>query len=398
MRHSTQNIRTSHVGRLSPPAGFEDTAGRLVRGEVGDDEMAARVVPVVAGVVKRQVELGIDCIGDGEYWSSAGIKSFDQLMTGLATRPLRPGEVGAMRESTRERDVFRTLYADMDRVGTMACVPGERPIPRATERVIVAEPVKSKGTAAIQRQLACFREAIAHSGVAVDEAFVPALAPGWLDHFIYNEHYRTDEEFVYALADAVSDKYRAIVEAGFILQIDDPGIATSWDMIKPEPTLADYRKYVTLRIEALNHALRGIPPEKVRYHWCWGSWHGAHVNDIPLHHIIDIALKVAAQTYSFEAANARHQHEIDTWKDVKLAPGTLLMPGVISHATNIVEHPELVARRLVDWAAIVGRENVVGGADCGMGGRVHAEIGWAKLASLAEGARLASAALWPRAG
>jgi len=235
---------------------------------------------------------------------------------------------------------------------------------------------------------------IARSGVALDEAFVPALAPGWLDHFIYNEDFGTDEEFVYALADAMRDKYRAIVEAGFILQIDDPGIATSWDMLKPEPSLTDYRKYVLLRIEALNHALAGIQPEKVRYHWCWGSWHGAHVNDIPLEHIIDIALKVKAQTYSFEAANVRHQHEMEVWKETKLTPGTILMPGVISHATNIVEHPELIARRLVDWAGIVGRENVVGGADCGMGGRVHAEIGWTKLAALAEGAALATKTLW----
>jgi 5-methyltetrahydropteroyltriglutamate--homocysteine methyltransferase len=394
MKHSTDKIRTSHVGRLSPPTGFEDTAARLARGEVGDPEVAARVVSVVAEVVKRQVEIGIDCIGDGEYWSAIGIKSFDQQMTGLTTRPLQPGEVAAMRESTRERDVFRILYADMDRVGTIACVPGERPIPRAAERVIVSSPVRSKGTAATERQLACFEAAIARAGVALDEAFVPALAPGWLDHFIYNEQYKTDEEFVYALADAMSDKYHAIVDAGFILQIDDPGIATSWDMIKPEPSIPDYRKYVELRIEALNHALNGISPERVRYHWCWGSWHGAHVNDIPLRHIIDIGLKVNAQTYSFEAANVRHQHEIDVWKEVKLAPGTILMPGVISHATNIVEHPELVARRLVDWANVVGRENVVGGADCGMGGRVHAEIGWAKLAALTEGAALATKTLW----
>ena len=394
MKNSTQKIRTSHCGRLPAPVGFEDTAFRLARGEVGDAEATTSVVPVVAGIVKRQVEIGIDCISDGEYWSASAIKSFGQHMTGLGMRRLQPGEVAAMRESTRERDTFRMLYADMDRVGTMACVPGERPIPRATERIVVTGPVRSQGTDAISRQLECFKTAIAQSGVAVDEAFVPALAPGWLDHFIYNEYYKTDEEFVYALAGAMSDKYRAIVDAGFILQIDDPGIATSWDMIKPEPSLADYRKYIALRSEALNHALAGIPPEKVRYHWCWGSWHGAHVNDIPLRHIIDIALKVNAQTYSFEAANVRHAHEIDVWRDVKLAPGTILMPGVISHATNIVEHPELIARRLADWAGVVGRENVVGGADCGMGGRVHAEIGWAKLAALAEGAAIATRALW----
>jgi len=351
MKNSAQRIRTSHVGRLPVPSGFEETALRLARGEVGGEEVAAQVVPAVADVVKRQVEIGLDCIGDGEYWSALDIRWFDQQMTGLGTRPLKPDEV-------------------------------------------VNGPIKSRGTAATQRQLDCFKAAIARSDVALDEAFVPALAPGWLDHFIYNEHYSTDEEFVYALADAMRDKYRAIVEAGFILQIDDPGIATSWDMLKPEPSLADYRKYVTLRIEALNHALAGIPPEKVRYHWCWGSWHGAHVNDISLEHIIDIALKVKAQSYSFEAANVRHQHEIEVWKETKLAPSTILMPGVISHATNIVEHPELIARRLVDWAGIVGRENVVGGADCGMGGRVHAEIGWAKLAVLAEGAALATKTLW----
>jgi 5-methyltetrahydropteroyltriglutamate--homocysteine methyltransferase len=394
MKNSAQRIRTSHVGRLPVPAGFEETAIRLVNGEVSDEEVATRVVPAVADAVKRQVEIGLDCIGDGEYWSGLDVKWFDQQMTGLSTRPLNPGEVGTMRESTRERDVFHTLYADMDRVGTIACIPGERPRPPARERIIVSGPVKSKGTAVTKRQLECFKAAITRSGIAVDEAFVPALAPGWLDHFIYNEHYKTDEEFVYALADAMSDKYREIVEEGFILQIDDPGIATSWDMIKPEPSLPDYRKYVTLRIEALNYALTGIPPEKVRYHWCWGSWHGAHVNDIPLKYIIDIALKVKAQTYSFEAANVRHQHEMGAWKEVKLAPDTILMPGVISHATNIVEHPELVARRLIDWAAIVGRENIVGGADCGMGGRVHAEIGWSKLAALVEGAALATKTLW----
>lgn len=394
MKHSTDKIRTTHCGRLPTPPGFEEMAFRLARGEASDEEVRAKVVPVVTDAVKHQVDIGIDCVGDGEYWSGLGLKWYEQQMTGLSTRPLKSGETASMRESTRERDSFRRLYADMDRVGTIACIPGERPIPPARERLVVSAPLKSKGPATTERQLACFNEAIAKSSVTLDETFVPALAPGWLDHFIYNEHYKTDEEFVYGLADAMADKYRAIAAAGHVLQIDDPGIATSWDMLKPEPSLADYRKYVTVRIEALNHALKGIPAEQVRYHWCWGSWHGAHVNDIPLKHIIDIALKVNAQTYSFEAANVRHEHEIELWKEVKLQPGTILMPGVISHATNIVEHPELIARRLVNWAGIVGRENVLAGADCGMGGRVHGEIGWAKLASLGEGAALATKALW----
>jgi 5-methyltetrahydropteroyltriglutamate--homocysteine methyltransferase len=396
MKNSAQKIRTSHCGRLPNPPGFDEMAFRLASGQATDAEVKSQVEPVVADAIKRQVEIGIDCIGDGEFWSGLGLRWYEQQMSGLTARPLREGEVAAMRESTRERDVFRTLYADMDRVGTIACIPGERPIPRAQQRLVVSGPVASKGIAGTQRQLGCFKGALARAGVAVDETFVPALAPGWLDHFIYNEYYKTDEEFVYALADAMTDKYHAIVDAGFILQIDDPGIATSWDMIKPEPGMADYRKYITLRMEALNHALKGIPPEKVRYHFCWGSWHGAHVNDISLKHIIDVALSAHAQCCSFEAGNVRHEHEIDLWKEQKLAPGMILMPGVISHATNIVEHPELVARRLVAWAGIVGRENVMGGADCGMGGRVHGEIGWAKLAALGEGAAIASKALWRR--
>src|SRR6266853_882614 len=278
MKNSAQKIRTSHVGRLPVPSGFEETALRLARGEGGDEEVAAQVVPVVADVVKRQVGSGLACIGDGEYWSALDIRWFYQQMTGLRTRLLKPGEVGSMRESTRERDVFRTLYGDMDRVGTIACIPGERPRPPTCERIIVNGPIKSRGTAATLRQLDCFKAAIARSGVALDEAFVPALAPGWLDHFIYNEHYGTDEEFVYALADAMRDKYQAIVEADFTRQIDDPGIPPSWDMLKPEPSLADYRKSVTFRIEALNHPLTGIHPEKVRYHWCWGAAGTAHMS------------------------------------------------------------------------------------------------------------------------
>ncbi|MGH7088835.1 MAG: hypothetical protein ACREFQ_08030, partial [Stellaceae bacterium] len=272
MKNSTQKIRVSHVGRLPTPPGFDPVAFRLAAGEVEDAEVQTRVVPAVADAIKRQVEIGIDCVGDGEYWSGLGRRWYESLMSGLGSRPLRPGEVAAMRESTRERDKFTRLYADMDRIGTIACIPGERPIPRAAERVIVAGPLESTGTAQTLRQLDCFKAAVARAGVTPDETFVPALAPGWLDHFIYNEYYKSDEEFVFGLADAMADKYRAIVDAGHVLQIDDPGIVTSWDMLKPEPSLADYRKYITLRMEALNHALKGIPPERVRYHFCWGSW------------------------------------------------------------------------------------------------------------------------------
>jgi len=185
-----------------------------------------------------------------------------------------------------------------------------------------------------------------------------------------------------------------VVAAGFVLQIDDPGLPDWWDMLKPEPTIEAYRKFARLRIDAVNHALVGIPEEKVRYHLCWGSWHGPHTHDLPLEHIIDLILEVKAQTYSFEAANVRHEHEWRVWQKAKLPAGKMLMPGVVSHATNLVEHPALVADRILRYAKIVGRENVVAGTDCGLGGRVHADLVWAKLRTLVEGARLASTSLW----
>jgi 5-methyltetrahydropteroyltriglutamate--homocysteine methyltransferase len=268
-------------------------------------------------------------------------------------------------------------------------------MPPVTARVVARGPVKSKGPEAINRQLDTFKAAIERAGVNVEEAFVPVLAPGWLDHFIFNEYYKTEEEFLFALADALREEYRAVVAAGFILQVDDPGLPDWWDMLKPEPSVEAYRQFARLRIDAVNHALAGIPEDKVRYHLCWGSWHGPHTHDLPLEHIIDLILEVKVQTYSFEAANVRHEHEWRVWQEAKLPDGKTLMPGVVSHATNLVEHPQLVADRILRYAAIVGRENVVAGTDCGLGGRVHADLAWAKLRTLAEGARIASRSLWP---
>jgi 5-methyltetrahydropteroyltriglutamate--homocysteine methyltransferase len=282
----------------------------------------------------------------------------------------------------------------MDRMGTLFFTPGEKPMPPDRVRMIATGPVKAKGTQAINRELAAFKAAIARSGSRAGEAFFCVIAPGWLDHFIYNEYYRTDEEFIFALAEALRDEYRAVVNAGFVLQIDDPGLVDWWDMIKPAVSVAEYRKFAKLRIDAINHALAGIPQDKVRYHLCWGSWHGPHTHDLPLQHITDLLLQVNAQTYSFEAANVRHEHEWKIWKDIRLPDGKMLLPGVVSHATNIVEHPELVADRILRFAQVVGRENVIAGTDCGLGTRVHAEIAWAKLRVLVEGAQLASKALW----
>lgn len=397
MQRSTTRIRTSHVGRLPPPKGWEDMPARLANAEVIDSgEIASHMVPAIAETVKKQVEIGIDCINDGEFWTARSLAHYAAHFTGLEARPVKVGEPPTTRHSTRERDEFRDFYADMDKLGTLFFVPGEKPMPPMTERVIARGPVKSRGPQAINREIDAFRAAIDRSGSKVEEAFIAVLAPGWLDHFIFNEYYNTDEEFLFALAEAVREEYRAVVSAGFVLQIDDPGLPDWWDMIKPEPTVEEYRKFAKLRIEAVNHALVGIPEEKVRYHLCWGSWHGPHTHDLPLEHIVDLVLAVKAQTYSFEAGNVRHEHEWRAWQEVKVPPGKILMPGVVSHATNLVEHPQLVADRILRYTAIVGRENVIAGTDCGLGGRVHAELAWAKLRALVEGAQLASKNLWRR--
>jgi 5-methyltetrahydropteroyltriglutamate--homocysteine methyltransferase len=397
MKRSETAIRTSHAGRL-PPVGaaagnYASWSPRSAGGPVTED--TGLLVRQVADVIKKQVGIGISCVGDGEFWNGRNFGYYAQQFGGVTTRPLKQGEKGSGREDTRERDTFPKLYADMDRVGTMFCVPGEEPRFSPSTKMVVTGSIKGRATDAIRREVSVFKEALKAAGGA-DEAFICVFAPGWLDHHIFNEYYATDEEFVFAIADALREEYRAVTDAGFILQIDDPGVATSWDMIKPAPTVAEYRKYLKVRIDALNHALAGVPADRVRHHFCWGSWHGAHTHDLPMRDVIDLVLQVNAQCYSFEAGNVRHEHEWTLWKDIKLPAGKFIMPGVISHATNIVEHPELIARRLQNFAEAVGRENVIGGSDCGLGSRLHEDLVWAKLSALAKGARLASKALWAR--
>jgi 5-methyltetrahydropteroyltriglutamate--homocysteine methyltransferase len=220
-----------------------------------------------------------------------------------------------------------------------------------------------------------------------------AVAPGSASR-IGNSYYKTEEELLYACADAMREEYRAILDAGLILQLDDPAIAENWDMINPEPTVAEYKKFSMIRVEALNHAIRGLPQDRIRFHLCWGSWHGPHVTDIAMRDIADVMLAVHAHAYSFEAGNVRHEHEWKVWQDIKLPDDKVILPGVVSHATNVVEHPELVAERILRFANLVGRERVIASTDCGLGGRVHRDIAWAKLEALTEGAALATRQLW----
>ena len=238
-------------------------------------------------------------------------------------------------------------------------------------------------------------------GVKVEEAFLPVAAPSSAIPDRKNEYYRNEEELVIALAEALRTEYRAIVDAGFLLQVDDARAAVTYDRMVPPASFEDYHRWVARHVEVLNHTLEGIPEDRIRYHVCWGSWPGPHTTDVPLRKIVDLILKVRAGAYLLEAANPRHEHEWRVWKEVKLPEGKILAPGVVSHGTNVVEHPELVAERLVRFAGVVGRENVIASTDCGFSQeqfnrRVHPSIMWAKLEAMAEGARIASDELWGR--
>lgn len=266
----------------------------------------------------------------------------------------------------------------------------------ATHRAVVTGPLVYRGQSAIQHELEVVKAGIAAAGARVDDCFFPLLSPGWIAHFLWNAYYPTEEAYFYALADVCKGDYEAAVAAGFILQIDDPALVTSFGRVNPPMDIATYRKHVEMRIEATNYALSNIPQDQIRYHTCWGSWHTPHTTDLPFRHVIDLMLKIKAQAYSVEAADVRHQLDWQLWEDVKLPEGKIYIPGVVAHKTTTVEPPALVADRILTYARIMGRENVIAGTDCGYGNRVYPDIGWAKMRSVAAGAELASRQLWPR--
>jgi 5-methyltetrahydropteroyltriglutamate--homocysteine methyltransferase len=385
MKRSTDRILTTHAGRLDGPPDLREMTASLQAGRPVDPRaLLSSVRSGIVDIVRKQAEAGIDVVSDGELGKIGfgGIAYYGRRLSGLATRKLKPGEAPFMALGTNERLEFAEFYKDL---AFMPAVP---------ERAICSGPIAYIGQAEVKRDLEFLKSALAEADAKVEETFMCVLAPGWLEHFFYNEHYPTDEQYLFALADAIKHEYKAIVDAGFILQIDDPALPDTYDMIVPSPPIDEYRKFAEVRVEALNHALQGIPEDRVRYHICWGSWHGPHTHDLPLHHVIDLMLKVRAGAYSVEAANPRHEHEWKLWKFVKLPEGKLLIPGVISHATNVIEHPEIVADRIIRYANLVGRENVIAGTDCGLGARVHPQIAWAKLKALAAGAALATKELW----
>jgi 5-methyltetrahydropteroyltriglutamate--homocysteine methyltransferase len=384
MKHSSDRILTTHAGRLEGPPEYRAMTTALMAGQSVDaDAMKSQLRGALVDVIRKQAAAHVDILSDGELAKTGfGIGYYGKRLSGLTTRKLEAGEPAYMTLQTGERMEFADFYKELVF------------LPAPAERAVCSGPIAYIGQQAVANDLASFRAALAEAGVQPEEIFMCALAPGWLEHFFHNEYYPNDEEYVFALADAFKHEYKAILDAGFILQIDDPALPDTYDMIVPNPSIEVYRKFAEVRIDALNHALQGLPEDRIRYHICWGSWHGPHTHDLPLKHLVDIMLKVKAGAYSVEAANPRHEHEWKVWKDVKLPDGKLLIPGVVSHASNVVEHPELVADRIVQYANLVGRENVIAGTDCGLGLRVHPQIAWAKLKALSEGAALATKQLW----
>jgi len=403
MRGSRERILTSHAGSLPRPDDLIDAnRARESGGRTDEAAFQAQLRSAVGGVVRRQQELGIDVPGDGEFGKAMGHRvnyrawwsySFHRLgglelgTTGLYDMPARrsrPGEVVLTSfADRRDRLRFAAAYGDPD--------SGVSTGPRAALWPVCVGPLTYTGHEAIRADIANLKAALDAAGVA--EGFMTSIAPGSASR-IGNAHYKTEDEFLFACAEAMREEYKAIVDAGLVLQLDDPAIAENWDMVNPEPTAEDYRRFSMVRVEALNHAIRGLPEDRIRFHLCWGSWHGPHTTDIPLRDIVDVMLAVKCQAYSFEAANVRHEHEWRVWQDVRLPEGKLILPGIVSHATNVVEHPELVAERIARFAGVVGRERVIASTDCGLGGRVHPQIAWAKLESLAQGAALATRQLW----
>lgn len=399
----TPRIRTTHVGSLPRTQALLSANAAHEAGELDDADLAATLQREVDDVVARQIENGLSAVNDGEYghlstdavdygawWTYALGRVGGIELTGPTTPGIRPPRsrhgLVHLSDFSMRRDWrrFAQAYADPD---SGVDFPAEtKALP------VITGPLTYIGDAQVARDVDALTAALAATGRDTSAGFLAAVSPGSLAR-LADAHYADDEEVLATAVDVVAQEYRAITAAGLTVQIDAPDLAECWDQINPEPTLERYRAYLALRVEAINAALEGIDPALVRLHVCWGSWHGPHTTDVPLADILDLVLGVRATGLSFEAANVRHEHEWRVWQDVDLPEGAYLIPGVVSHATNVVEHPELVAERIARFAGIVGPERVMASTDCGLGGRIHPQIAWAKIAALAEGTRIAASRL-----
>jgi 5-methyltetrahydropteroyltriglutamate--homocysteine methyltransferase len=387
MKRSTDRILTTHVGSLIRPPRLQELLRARQKADGFDQASYDQCLSKsVADVVQAQADTGIDVVSDGEFGKSISWSQYvlDRL-SGFERRPFKPGANVFQRGADRTR--FAEFYAELD---------AREGVATNMDSVCVG-PITYTGQQELKRDIDNFKAAL--KSVNVAEAFMPVAAPASVIPDRKNEYYKSEEELIRAIGAAMHTEYKMIVDAGFILQLDDARVATTYDRMVPPASFEEYRKWVALHMEVLNDAIQGLPPERIRYHVCWGSWPGPHVSDVPLKDIVDLILSVKVGAYVIEGANPRHEHEWVVWKDVKMPDGRVLIPGVISHATNVVEHPDLVAERIVRLARLLGRENVIAGTDCGFAQgpfhrRVHPTVMWAKLEALVEGARLASKELW----
>ena len=398
MPHTADRILTTHVGSLIRPPKLIEFWRSIEDGKPYDEAaFEACLTESVAEVVRQQAEVGIDIVSDGEFskglnWAFYIFKRLKGIAVRAATAEELQDPMASM-SGGQDRRAFPEFYAEYD----VATGLGKR----LGYRVVVNGEISYCGQSQVGRDIKNIAAGLtkAKGQFPALAGFLPVVAPASALPCAKIEHYKDEEAYLFALAEALHEEYKAIVDAGLYVQIDDAFLPYMHERMVPPMSNAQYLRWAQMRVDALNHALRGIPEERSRYHICWGSWNGPHAFDVPLKDIIGLLLQVRTGHYSFEAANPRHAHEWRVWETVKLAPGKILIPGVISHATNIVEHPELVAERIVRLAKIVGRENVMGGTDCGFAQspfarRVHPTIMWAKLKSLVEGARIATHVLW----
>jgi 5-methyltetrahydropteroyltriglutamate--homocysteine methyltransferase len=388
MKRSTDRILTTHVGSLIRPQALQEFLRAKQGGKPYDVKAYQKCLSdSVGGVVREQAGAGIDVVSDGEFGKSISWAQYAlERLSGFERRPIRQEAANPFKRGA-DRTKFAEFYAELD---------AKEGVATTTDAVCVG-PIKYTGQAELQRDIDNFKAAL--KTVKVEDAFLPVAAPASVIPDRKNEYYKSDEELQAAIAEAMRTEYKMIVDAGFLLQLDDARSAVTYDRMVPPASFADYRKWLSRQVDILNHAIEGLPADRIRYHVCWGSWPGPHTSDVPLKDIVDLILKVKVGAYVIEGANPRHEHEWQVWKNAKLGTGQVLIPGVISHATNVVEHPELVAERITRLARAVGRENVIAGTDCGFAQgpfhrRVHPSLMWAKLEALSEGARLASRELW----
>jgi 5-methyltetrahydropteroyltriglutamate--homocysteine methyltransferase len=390
MKRSSTRIITSHAGSLHRPDDLRETMAARSDSDPFDEALAERVREAVQEVVRLQAENGVDVVNDGEYSKRSWQTYSRGRLSGIEQRPLGPNDDPAYGAITARESRYFPEFFQRGQFGRLMGVQSGGGFAR--DGVFCVGPLKYIGQEQCQRDITNIKQAAA--GLQVEDLVLTALAPATIEHWLRNQYYKSQEEMLFAIADAMHEEYKAIADAGIVLQLDDPDLPDGYH-VHPEMSIAEYKKFAAARAEAINHAIRDIPEEMVRLHICWGSFHHPHTQDIPLREIIDIVFSVKAQCYSIEASNPQHEHEWQVFEDVKLPAGKILMPGVLGHcAPEFVEHPQLVAQRLVRYANLVGRENVIGGTDCGLSRVAHASIQWAKFRAMAEGARIATKQLW----